>query len=194
MGSNGVTGEKRLVYICIIKTTEKKMKKIQALFIAAVLVSGSAFAQERPMHEVYSMMVFNFTRYVQWPAEGAGNEFVIGVIGNNEMYNTLQTWYGGKPRGGQTFVVKKFSSAAEVTDCQVLYIDKSKSGEFDNATAKLKGKSTLVITDKNGLGEKGSSINFKTVENKLKFELNQKAIEASNLKVSGALSSMAILI
>jgi hypothetical protein len=170
------------------------MKKIHALLIAALLISGSTFAQERPIHEVYSMMVFNFTRYVQWPTEGATNEFVIGVIGNNEMYNTLQTWYGGKPRGGQTFVVKKFNSAAEVTDCQVLYIDKSKSGEFDGATAKLKGKNTLVITDKNGLGEKGSGINFKTVENKLKFELNQKAIEASNLKVSGALSSMAILI
>jgi len=170
------------------------MKKLQALFIATLLISGSAFAQERPIHEVYSMMVFNFTRYVQWPPEGAGSEFVIGVIGNNDMYNTLQTWYGGKPRGGQTFVVKKFASAADVTDCQVLYIDKTKSAEFDNASAKLKGKSTLVITDKSGMGEKGSAINFKTVENKLKFELNQKAIEASNLKVSGALSSMAILI
>jgi len=176
------------------KQQKKTMKKIQALLFAALLISGSAFAQERPIHEVYSMMVFNFTRYVQWPAEGAGNEFVIGVIGNNEMYNTLQAWYGGKPRGGQTFVVKKFSSASEVTECQVLYIDKSKSSEFDAASAKLKGKNTLVITDKNGMGEKGSGINFKTVENKLKFELNQKAIEASNLKVSGALSSMAILI
>lgn len=170
------------------------MKKIKALVIAALLISGSTFAQERPIHEVYSMMVFNFTRYVQWPSEGASNEFVIGVIGNNEMFNTLQTWYGGKARGSQTFVVKKFNSAADVTDCQVLYIDKSKSGEFESANTKVKGKSTLVITDKSGLGEKGSAINFKTVENKLKFELNQKAIEASNLKVSGALSSMAILI
>jgi hypothetical protein len=76
----------------------------------------------------------------------------------------------------------------------VLYIDKSKSAEFESANNKVKGKGTLVITDKNGLGEKGSSINFKMVDNKLKFELNQKAIEASNLKVSGALSSMAILI
>ena len=53
---------------------------------------------------------------------------------------------------------------------------------------------TLVITDKAGLGEKGSGINFKNVDNKLKFELNQRAVEASNLKVAGALSSMAILI
>ena len=169
------------------------MKTIKALAVAALLISGNVFAQERPIHEVYSMMVFNFTRYVSWP-EGGSNEFVIGVIGNNDLYNTLNTWYGGKPKGTKTYVVKKFNSAADITDCAVLFIDKSKSGEFDAANGKVKGKGTLVITDKNGLGEKGSSINFKTVDNKLKFELNQKAIESANLKVSGTLSSMAILI
>ncbi|WP_276366884.1 YfiR family protein [Chryseolinea sp. H1M3-3] len=170
------------------------MKKIKVLIVAALLISGNAFSQERPVHEVYSMMVFNFTKYVQWPDHAASGEFVIGVVGNTDIYNTLNGWYGGKPRGSKTYIIKKFNSVAEVTDCHVLYIDKSKSGDFDAANAKVKGKGTLVITDKSGLAEKGSAINFKTVDNKLKFELNQKAIEASNLKVSGALSSMAILI
>ena len=169
------------------------MKKIKIL-AAALLISGSAFSQDRPMHEVHSMMVYNFTKYVQWPDHSATGEFIIGVVGNTDIFNTLNGWYGGKPRGSKTYIIKKFNSAAEVTDCHVLYIDKSKSGEFDNVNDKLKGKGTLIITDKSGMGEKGSSINFKLVDNKLKFELNQKAIEASNLKVSGALSSMAILI
>ena len=170
------------------------MNKIKALAIAALLVSGSAFAQERPVHEVYSMMVFNFIRYVQWPDHATSGEFVIGVVGNTEVYNTLNAWYGGKPRGEKTYVIKKFNSAAEVTACDVVYLDKTKSAEFASINDKVKGKGTLVITDKNGLGEKGSAINFKTVDNKMKFELNQKVIEASNLKVSGALTSMAILI
>ena len=81
-----------------------------------------------------------------------------------------------------------------MTDCAVLFIDKSKSNEFEAVNNKVKGKGTLVVTDRNGLGAKGSCINFKTVDDKLKFELNQKAIEATNLKVSSALTSMAILI
>jgi hypothetical protein len=169
------------------------MKKIK-LLAAALLISGCAFSQDRPMHEVHSMMVYNFTKYVQWPDHAAGGEFIIGVVGNSDVYNTLNGWYGGKPRGTKTYIIKKFNSAADVTECHVLYIDKAKSGEFDNVNGKLKGKGTLIITDKSGLGEQGSAINFKLVDNKLKFELNQKAIEASNLKVSGALSSMAILI
>lgn len=159
-----------------------------------MLVSSSLLAQDRPMHEVYSMMVFNFVKYVQWPANDDSKEFVIGVIGNSEIYNTLHTWYGGKPKGGKTYVIKKFSNASEMTDCQVIFIDRSKSGEFEAVNNKVKGKGTLVVTDRNGLGNKGSCINFKTVDEKLKFELNQHAIEASNLKVSSALTNMAILI
>lgn len=170
------------------------MKKISVLLVAALFTAGTVFSQERPVHEVYSMMVFNFTKYVQWPDHAASGEFVIGVVGNTDIYNTLNGWYGGKPRGSKTYIIKKYNSVAEITDCHVLYIDRSKSGDFEALVDKIKGKGTLVITDKNGLGEKGSAINFKTVDNKLKFELNQKAIEASNLKVSGALSSMAILI
>lgn len=159
-----------------------------------MMVSSAAFSQERPMHEVYSMMVFNFVKYVQWPANDNSKEFVIGVVGNTEIYNTLNTWYAGKAKGSKTYVIKKFNNASEVTDCQVIFIDKSKSNEFDAVNNKVKGKGTLVVTDRNGLGSKGSCINFKTVDEKLRFELNQQAIEASNLKVAGALTSMAILI
>jgi hypothetical protein len=170
------------------------MKKLCGMLFAVFMAGNALQAQDRPMHEVYSMMLFNFTKYVQWPDHTDGGEFVIGVIGNTDVYNTLNAWYAGKPKGTKTYTIKKFNNAADVTDCQVVFLDKSKSGEFESLNNKVKGKGTLIITDKNGLGEKGSAINFKTIDNKLKFELNQKAIEASNLKVSSTLSSMAILI
>jgi hypothetical protein len=171
------------------------MKTVRIVLAGLVMMaSSSVFAQDRPIHEVYSMMVFNFVKYVQWPADDNNKEFVIGVVGNNEIYNTLNTWYGGKAKGAKTYIIKKFNSSAEVTDCQVIFIDKSKSNEFDAVNNKVKGKGTLVVTDRNGLGSKGSCINFKMVDTKLRFELNQQAIEASNLKVAGALTSMAIMI
>ena len=168
------------------------MKKV--VFIFALFLAFSATAQDRPMHEVYSMMVFNFTKYVQWSDHASSGEFVIGVMGNNDVYKTLNEWYGGKPRGSKTYVVKKFNNASEISNCNVLFIDGSKSGEFENAKAKIQGKETLLITDRNGLGNRGSAINFRTVDNKLKFELNQKAVESANLKISSSLTAMAILI
>jgi hypothetical protein len=170
------------------------MKKMLATVFVAFIMLNTVSAQERPLHEVYSMMVYNFTRYVQWPSESGSGDFVIGVIGNKEVFKTLEAWYGGKPRGEKTYAIKYFSSANEVTDCHVIYLDKSKSNDFPTVNERVKGRGTLVITDKTGLGEQGSSINFKTVNNKLKFELNQKAVESSNLKVASTLTAMAILI
>ncbi len=113
------------------------MKKRILLVAAALVVTGSVFSQNRPLHEVYSMMVFNFTKYVQWPDHATTGEFVIGVVGNTDIYNTLNGWYGGKARGSKTYIIKKFNSASDVTECHVLYIDKSKSGEFDDVNSKL---------------------------------------------------------
>ncbi len=169
------------------------MKKITLTLIATVFTIG-VWAQERAIHEIHAAMLYNFIKYVQWPTEGEGGEFVVGVMGEDDVFNTLKTWYDGKPKGSKKYVIKKLSSAAEAGTCQVVYLGKGKSKELENIMNSITGKSVLTITDGNGLGKKGSCINFKVVDGKLKFELNQATVSAQNLKVSGQLSSMAIMI
>jgi hypothetical protein len=138
--------------------------------------------------------LYNFIKYVQWPNEADGGEFIVGVIGEEDVFGTLQKWYDGKPKGPKKYVIRKLASAAEAADCQVVYIGKSKSREFESVKTSTTGKSVLTITDGNGLGQKGSCINFKVIDGKLKFELNQTTVNSNNLKVSSQLSSMAIII
>lgn len=169
------------------------MKKV-VLFFAVLLAVSAAQAQERPNHEIHAAMVFNFIKYVQWPDEGSGGDFVVGVMGEDDVFNTLKTWYDGKPKGAKKYVVKKLASAEEAATCHVVYLGKNKSKEFENIKNIITGKSVLTVTDGSGLGQKGSCINFKVVDGKLKWELNQGTFTSSNLKVSGQLSSMSILI
>ena len=169
------------------------MKKY-ILFLIVLAFGFNLQAQERATHEVHAAMVYNFIKYVQWPNEAEGGDFVVGVLGEDDVFNTLKTWYDGKPKGSKKYVIKKLTGAAEASSCQVVYLGKSKSKEFENVKNSVSGKSVLTITDGNGLGQKGSCINFKVVDGKLKFELNQATVGSANLKVSGALSSMAIVI
>jgi len=170
------------------------MKRTFLLFAFALGIAVNSMAQDRPTHEIHAAMLYNFIKYVQWPNEGDGGEFVVGVIGDENVFNTLKTWYDGKPKGTKKYVIKKLSSADEANSCQVVYVGRAKNKEFENIKSSVTGKSVLTITDGNGLGEKGSCINFKVVDGKLKFELNQATVSSSNLKVSTQLSSMAILI
>jgi len=163
-----------------------------ALLCFAVVSTVSA--QEKPTHEIHSAMLYNFIKYVQWPDEGDAGEFVVGVLGDDNVYNTLKQWYNGKPKGNKKYVVKKLSAPTETAECNVVYIGKSKNKDFEAVKSTITGKSVLTITDGNGMGQKGSCINFKVIDGKLKFELNQSAVTSSNLKVSGQLASMAIII
>lgn len=169
-------------------------KKIFVLQFFLLAIVASVFGQDRPTHEIHAAMLYNFIKYVQWPNETEAGDFVVGVIGEDNVYNTLKQWYDGKQKGTKKYVIKKLSSAADASDCQVVYVGRAKSREFENIKSSVDGKSILTITDGNGLGEKGSCINFKVIDGKLKFELNQGVVTHSNLKVSGQLSSMAILI
>lgn len=170
------------------------MKRIFLLVMISLLGLASVFAQNRPTHEIHAAMLYNFIKYVQWPDEGSGGDFVVGVLGEDDVYNTLKQWYDGKPKGSKKYVIKKLSSGREAGTCHVVYIGKSRSRDLDDVVASTAGKSVLTITDGNGLAQKGSCINFKVVDGRLKFELNQESVATSNLKVSGQLSSMAILI
>ena len=159
---------------------------------AAVASAGKTVRDDRPIHEIHSMMIYNFVKYIQWPDNS--QEFIIGVMGNDEVYNTLKTWYDGKVRGNKKFIIKKYNSPAEIQESHILYVGNSTINQFTAIKNKVGSASTLIITDKPGMGAKGSGINFKTVNNKLAFELNQSAIEKSDLKVSSQLTAMAILI
>jgi hypothetical protein len=170
------------------------MKILFSIICFTVVTTVGSFAQERATHEIHAAMVYNFIKYVQWPDEAEAGEFVLGVIGDDNVFNTLKAWYDGKPKGSKKYVVKKLASAEEANSCHVVYLGKSKSREFENIKASTTGKSILTVTDGNGLGQKGSCINFKVIDGKLKFELNQATVSGSNLKISSQLSSMAILI
>src|SRR5687767_16022308 len=102
------------------------MKKI-IISLAMLCLVGTVAAQERPTHEIHAAMLYNFIKYVQWPNESDAGEFVVGVIGDENVFNTLKTWYDGKPKGSKKYVIKKLASPAEAGDCQVVYIGKSKS-------------------------------------------------------------------
>ena len=172
----------------------RKIKTLLALTLLLMVAASGKAGNDRPMHEIHSMMIFNFIKYVQWPGYDASQDFVIGVIGDEDVHSTLDVWYNGKVRGDKKFVVKKFNSAAEITGCHIMYIGKDANGNFDAVLGKLAGYPTLTVSDGPGLGKKGSAINFKTVNNKLAFELNQQSIEKANLKVSSQLTAMAIVI
>ncbi|MBK6265200.1 YfiR family protein [Marivirga sp. S37H4] len=172
------------------------MKKISKVLIVVVLMAFgfTLNSADRPIHEIHSMLMFNFIKYVEWPEQSKTGEFVIAVVGDEDVYNTITNFYLKRPIKGQDVKVIGTSDFNSISNAHVIYLSDNSSKEFDAIHQKFAGKPTLIITDKSGLGKKGSCINFQEVNGKLKFEINQESIQRNNLKVSSQLASMGILL
>jgi hypothetical protein len=160
-----------------------------AIFSASSFISG--MAQSYKMHTVF---IFSFTRYIQWPDAYNGGDFEILVLGDSPIVEELKSMAQVKKVGDRTIKVTKINNISEIRKCNILFIPTAKSPQITEVLAKITTQSILIVTEEQGLGAKGSNVNFVIKDGKLAFELNQSATVKQGLKVSNELSRLAILI
>lgn len=144
---------------------------------------------------IKAMFLYNFTKYIEWPATYKEGNFVIGILGNNaSLLAELNKMASQKMAGNQKLEIRNLASVDGASKCHIVYIQPDKGSDLPEVLTKVKGKSALVITEKPGLAKQGAAINFVVQENKQKFELNKSNAEKYNLKVSSNLASLAIVV
>ncbi len=141
-----------------------------------------------------ALFMYNFTKYIEWPAVQRQGDFIIGVLGNSPLTKELEIIAERQKIGLQNIVVKTFASVDEIQSCHILYLPSSKSANISQVVAKLSGKNTLIISDKAGLALQGAGINYVMDGDKLKYEINKSNIENKGLAVSNTLLSLGIVV
>ena len=148
-------------------------------------------AQSYKMHTVF---IFSFTRYIQWPDPYNGGDFEILVLGDSPIVEELKSMAQVKKVGDRAIKVTKINAVSEIRKCNILFVPTGQSTQIAEILAKITTQPILVVTEEQGLGAKGSNVNFVSKDGKLAFELNQDATTKQGLKVSNELSRLAILI
>jgi hypothetical protein len=172
-----------------------KVKKIVLILISAfVLSTGFKVAGVDTNSKMKAIFIMNFTKLIEWPQSYREGNFVVGVVGESPLYNELTKMAKTKKVANQSLQIKKFSGTSEISKCHILYVSRSKSEEITSVVKKVKSNSTLIITEKQGLVDKGAGINFIIKNNRQKFELNKKNVEKYKLKVSSNLEALAFTV
>lgn len=131
------------------------------------------------------MFVYNFTRYFDWPENKKEGNFIIYVVGKNEnLINELRTLAGKKKVGNQDIEVRNTVTFDAAVTPEIIYLLPDAAKSIADASAKNKGKGTLVVSEAMAGCKTGSSINFVVVDNKLKFEYSKNNAVKSGLKTN----------
>jgi hypothetical protein len=158
------------------------------------LVSGFKAPGVDGNSKMKAIFIMNFTKLIEWPKAYREGNFVVGVVGESPLYTELTKMAKTKKVANQSLQIKKFSSTKDVGKCHILYVSRNQSEEISSVVKKVKSNSTLIITEKQGLVDKGAGINFIVKNNRQKFELNKKNVEKYKLKVSSNLEALAFTV
>src|SRR4030042_2282779 len=136
------------------------MKRGITIVLMMLVAVKFSFAQVSSVSQAQAMFIYNFSRLIQWPAESINGEFVIGVVGDNELYNTLVAFVANKKVGAQSIGVKKFDDPQNVTRCHIVFVGDGKVSRFNEVINKLQGSNSLLITERRGMINSGSAIDL----------------------------------
>jgi hypothetical protein len=172
-----------------MKTFKTKILVSFALMFAASVIQ-SAVAQVSN-YKAYTLFVYNFTKYIEWPEGAIKQEFVIGVYGNSPISEEFQKMATLKKAGDRVIRIVEVNEATLAGDVQILFLPEEKSLKIEAIVHALRGRSVLLVTEKQGLVSKGANISFLSDKNSVKFELNNNALSSQHLKVSKTLEALA---
>ncbi len=173
------------------------MKQLIFVLFGAFFLSGKVdtTSPESTSAKVKTVFLYNFTKYIDWPKNYKTGSFVIGVLGPNPyLVSELNEMATKKKAGSQSFEIKNLLSLDKNIKFHMLFVSPEFETSISDIENFIKGKNTLLVTEKPGLAKQNAAINFIVQNNRQKFELNRKNAEKYNLKVSSSLNTLAILI
>ncbi len=162
------------------------------LFVA--FTNNNANAQSTD-YKAYSLYVYNFMKYIEWPEEENTSDFVIGLLGDSKIKEELLVLASHKKLKGRKIVFKQFDKVGDIIFCNLLYVTSSKSSSIKLINQKFASKPMLIVGEREDSVYKGAALSFTTTdEDQLKFDINKKEIESHKLKISSSLVKLGTLI
>jgi hypothetical protein len=166
-------------------------------FLLLLLVSpfcGAVLAQTSDQESnLKAAFIYNFTKYIDWGKNNDKRVFVIGILGDSPIANSLEQIAKDNTVNNKPIVVHILDRPSQAADCDILFI--SRNNRFSlNSILDRAGKGVLTISEQPGYAEQGTAFNFIIVNNKLKFEANLKSISSAGLKAGSQLLKLAKIV
>jgi hypothetical protein len=145
-------------------------------------------------NEVKSAYLYNFGKFVEWPAKSAivGEFFPICALGDDAFGSTLETTISGESINGKKVLVRRVAKPQDAVSCRILFISSSEQNQLKEILAALDNTSVLTVSDMPQFTRRGGMIQFVVEANKVRFEVNLTSAERAGLTLSSQLLKVAI--
>ena len=167
-----------------------------------VLLSGPAGAwlaigadtQVPKEYQLKAAFLFNFLKFVEWPASrfGSADEpIVLGVFGDNPFGAGLENTVRDRKISGRGIVVRSVQNTADAKATHLLFVSAAEESRFGALREDLKAAGVLTVGESESFLKRGGIISFTIEGDKLRFDINMISADKAGLKISAQLQKLA---
>jgi hypothetical protein len=158
-------------------------------------VTGLPAQQSKPSeYQVKAAYLYNFGRFVKWPAgvaAGKGDSFPICVLGQDPFGSILDSTLAGEALDGKPVVVKRTAKLQDAADCRILFVSSTEEHHLKEILAAIDQAGVLTVSDIPEFSRRGGMIQFVVEGDKVRFEINLASAESARLVLSSELLKVA---
>lgn len=175
----------------------RRLAFLAGLFLAAHLpLVNLAVCGDHPPTEsqVKAAYLFNFLKFVEWPADAPADpqaNWVIGIVGNSLVGGELERLAVGKSVEGRGLLVKKLRATDDLRGCNILFVSASEEKHLLPILNALQGTAVLTVADFDNFIGRGGMIQFVTEGPRVRMDIDVGATSRARLKVSSKLLALA---
>jgi hypothetical protein len=170
---------------------------VRTAFVTAALTLAGPTATWRPVTleagavsdtKVKAAFLFNFTKFVTWPA-GSG-QLVIGIAGDDAFADVVTETIRGRSVNGRELQTRRLTDGADPAGCQVVFVATARPHDALEWLQRLRGP-VLTVGETVQFLRDGGMVRLYVENNTVRFQINQKNAEAAGLKISSQLLALA---
>jgi hypothetical protein len=185
------------------------MKLLRVLSAALALGAGAAGVHPQaalpqpqeppalPEYVVKAGFLFNFAKYVEWPAEAfdkADTPISIGIVGADPFGDGLEKTLKNKTVRNRSFVVLRFPDRSGLQRCHILFIPRTEKENLAAILKQVESWPVLTVGEDDGFSRAGGTTNILIEKEKPRLEVNPDAAERARLTIDPKLLKVAAIV
>jgi hypothetical protein len=169
-----------------------RRQALAALALAVLAAPLGAAPEPRAAeYEVKAAYLYNFAKFVEWPAASGRDTFVLGILGRDPFGPLLDAVMAGKNVSGRRLTIRRFASVEEVEGVDMLFIASSESARVGEVLKRVEGVPTLTVGETDGFVGRGGMLGFRVMDEVVRFDVDLDQSSRAGLKVSSQLVRVA---
>jgi len=174
----------------------KKVVRSGFRLALALVTAMSLYAQQAAPtdSQVKAAYLYNFGKFVTWPADRTASfpSFEICILGKDPFGEVLDSTVRGESIAGKSITVRRIATIQEAGACSILFISSSEENRLGPIQSAAQRLNLLTVSDIRHFVDRGGTIGFVTVEDRIRFDVNREAARKEHLTLSSELLKVAI--